>query len=211
MPSVNLSTLRDASTAQADLIAAIGSGSVFGEIGERVAAAVTGSSRITGTGRDLRCSSLPGVLRHPSPIGLSAPGPVRTAYSSAVPGLHDREQRRYAEWRSSSDLLGEVKVRQLDKRYGRDQLLDTRSGGPDRPFFPFVDFYVLMIIDLAVYIAMARVLDLPSMVDYVASDVGRGGSWNYKASIHLGMQEGIDVTAQAGQALRSLRFDWGDY
>ena len=64
---------------------------------------------------------------------------------------------------------------------------------------------MLIIFDLDGDIAMARELSLSEMVDHVASDVGRGGSWNYKAAISLNMTSGVDRTAVARQALRGQR------
>lgn len=200
-------TLFDIASGQASLIAQLGEGSVFGAVAERVAAHVTRSVRITGTGRDLRCPAdvLPDRTSYD---GLSAPGPVRVPYAKAAGAWDLRTQRRYEKWLAEPDLLGEVKVRMQDKRWAQDtQLLDTRGGGPATPFFPFVDFYVVMMLDLAGDITMARYLTLPEMIDYVASDIGRGGAWNYKVSIGMSAMEGIgtDLTESARAALRTLR------
>lgn len=200
--SPQFSSLYDVAHTHAELISAVGGGSIFGEVGERVAAAITGTSRVTGTGRDLSGAQV-GFERPADPIGLLAPGPDRTPYASYVADLPVRDQNRYQAWRNNPERLGEVKVRQLDRRWdAHNQLMDTRGAGPSASFFPFVDFYVLIIIDLGGDIVMARELSLAEMVDYVASDVGRGGTWNYKAAIHLDMTSGIDHTTAAKQVLR---------
>ena len=122
-----------------------------------------------------------------------------------VASRHDRDQRRYLEWLSEPAQIGEVKARQVDRQYNPlDQLVDTRGGGPGTPFFPLVDFYVLMMFDLDGDILMARRLQLEEVVDYVASDVGRGGTWNYKVSISAAMTAGTDLTAAARSAIREL-------
>ena len=198
----DLSTLLDVARTHAALIRTIGGGNIFGEIGERVAAAITGTSRVSGTGRDLSGAQA-GFVRPPNPHGLLAPGPVPTPYAQYVETIGPRDQRRFEQWRSSPERIGEVKVRQLSPRWSaHGQLADTRGGGPGTSFFPFVDFYVLMLIDLDGDIAMARELSLEEMVDYVRSDVGRGGAWNYKAAIHLDMTHGIDLTEEARAVLR---------
>ena len=198
-----IDTLFDVTRAQAELHDALGAGNVFGDVGERVAAAITSTGRVTGTGRDLAGARMD-FERPPNPVGLAAPGPVRTPYVQHVASLPARDQRRFQAWRDSPERLGEVKVRQLDRRFEPDtQLIDTRGGGPNTAFFPFVDFYVLIIFDLNGDVAMARELSLSEMVDHVAADVGRGGSWNYKAAIGLGMTSGIDRTADARKALRN--------
>lgn len=197
-------TLLDITKMQASINASLNAGNAFGEVGERVAANITGSVRISGTGRDLRRASAPGQAPRATPEGLLAGG-VRGPHSTYVPSLHERDQRRYAAWLASSDLIGEVKARQLDRRYPTGtQLLDTRGGGPTAPFFPLVDFYVVVIFDLDGDIAMARHLTLAEMVDYVASNVGRGGGWNYKVAIGLWMTAGTDLTMQAQTGLRTL-------
>lgn len=99
-----------------------------------------------------------------------------------------------------------MKARQVDRRWDPlEQLVDTRGGGPGTPFFPLVDFYVLIMFDLDGDILLARRLQLEEMVDYVASDVGRGGSWNYKVAISAAMTEGTDLTAPARAATRHLQ------
>lgn len=127
-------------------------------------------------------------------------------YADVVGSWHARDQRRYREWLSEPTQVGEVKTRQVDRRWHPlEQLVDTRGGGPGTPFFPLVDFYVLIMFDLDGDILMARRLDLQEMVDYVASDVGRGGKWNYKAAISAAMTEGTDLTGPARAAIRHLK------
>jgi hypothetical protein len=58
--------------------------------------------------------------------------------------------------------------------------------------------------DLDGDILMARRLELAEIVDYVASDVGRGGKWNYKVSISSFMTAGTDLTRSARSAIRRL-------
>jgi hypothetical protein len=67
-----------------------------------------------------------------------------------------------------------------------------------------VDFYVLIMFDLDGDVLMARRLELTEMVDYVATDVGRGGRWNYKIAISSYMTAGTDLTAPARSAIRHL-------
>lgn len=99
MDESELPSLLDIACAQAKINAMLGAGNVFGEIAERIAAEITGSVRITGTGRDLKVG-VPGWRRTPKPVGLAAPGPVRTPYADVVGSWPDRDQRRYREWLS---------------------------------------------------------------------------------------------------------------
>lgn len=204
MDRTEFPSLWDVARMQAKINATLKAGNTFGEIAERVAAEITGSIRVRGTGRDLK-AAVPGWRRTAEPVGLAAPGPVRTRYADVVGSWHDRDQRRYLEWLSEPAQIGEVKARQVDRQYNPlDQLVDTRGGGPGTPFFPLVDFYVLMMFDLDGDILMARRLQLEEVVDYVASDVGRGGTWNYKVSISAAMTAGTDLTAAARSAIREL-------
>lgn len=192
--------LCDIAQRQADINRLLGAGSTFGEIGERVAAEITAAERFRGTGRDLRVpNGLTGARQVAT--GLEAPGPRLVPYTKIVPTLPKRDQDRYNSWQASADLLGEVKARQiLDGHI----LVDTRKAGPADSFFPFVDFYVVILFDEKGRIVMARRLALDEMIDYVASDVGRGGAWNYKVSLSLTMSHGVDLTAAAQLALRTL-------
>jgi hypothetical protein len=61
------------------------------------------------------------------------------------------------------------------------------------------------ITDLDGDILMARKLELEQMVDYVASDVVRGGAWNYKIAISAAMTAGADLTEPARLAIRRLQ------
>jgi hypothetical protein len=195
--------LLDVARAQAEINARLKAGNTFGEIGERIAAEITRSVRAPGPGRDLRADA-PGWRRPADPVGLAAPGPVRTRYAAAAAAWHGRILQRYQRWLSDPARIGEVKARQVDRSYEPlEQLVDVRGrAGPDTPFFPFVDFYVLILFDLDGDILMARQLLLDEMVDYVASDVGRGGAWNYKISIGAWMTAGADLAARA--AIRFL-------
>lgn len=127
-------------------------------------------------------------------------------YQDAAATWNDRVRGRYERWLADPARIGEVKARQVDRRYPPlDQLVDTRgSGRPDTPFFPFVDFYVLILFGLDGDVLMTRMLLLDEMVDYVASDVNRGGAWNYKVSISAYMTAGTDLTAAAQKAIRLL-------
>jgi len=126
-------------------------------------------------------------------------------YADASAAWNDRILRRYQRWLTDPGRIGEVKARQVDRRFAPlEQLVDTPRGGPDTQFFPFVDFYVLILFGLDGDILMTRLLLLDEMVDYVASDVGRGGAWNYKVSISAFMTAGTDLTAAARDAIRLL-------
>lgn len=198
-------TLADVARRHAELIALLGAGSVFGEIGERVAASVTGSVRISGTGND---------LRRPAPQGWIRPAPVAVIGDSngakVVPTetvLRDsRTRARYQRWVATDEFqLGEVKTRQLDRCYmDAVQLVDTRGGGATTAFCPLVDFYVFVIFDPSGTLRKCLEVPLPVLADYVASNVGRGGSWNYKVAIGLWTDVGIDRTDDAISALRTL-------
>lgn len=204
MDGPEFSSLLDIARAQAKINARLEAGSTFGEIGERIAAEITGSVRIKGTGRDLK-AAVPGWRRAAEPVGLAAPGPVRTRYADVMGSWPARDQRRYREWLSEPAQIGEVKARHVDRRYNAlEQLVDTRGGGPSTPFFPLVDFYVLIMFDLDGDILMARRLQLEEIVDYVASDVGRGGAWNYKVAISAAMTAGTNLTVPARSAIREL-------
>jgi len=205
MAEPEFASLLDIAQAQAKINATLKAGSPFGEIAERISAEITGSVRVTGTGRDLK-AAVPGWTRPADPVGLAAPGPVRRRYADVVGTWPDRDQRRYRDWLSEPAQVGEVKSRQVDRRWPPlEQLVDTRGGGPGTPFFPLVDFYVLILFGLDGDILMARRLRLDEMVDYVASDVGRGGAWNYKVAISAVMTDGIDLTERAQSAIRHLR------
>ena len=205
MDASGCTSLLDIAQAQAKINTKLRAGNTFGEIGERISAEITGSVRVRGTGRDLK-AAIPGWTRRSEPVGLAAPGPVRTPYADVVDAWPERDKRRYREWLSEPAQVGEVKARQVDRRWPPlEQLVDTRGGGPGTPFFPLVDFYVLIMFDLDGDILMARKLQLEEMVDYVASDVGRGGAWNYKIAISAAMTEGTDLTAPARAAIRSLQ------
>ena len=203
MSGSGFGSLLDVARAQAQINAALGAGNTFSEIGEAVAAAVTGSVRVSGTGRDLKLPA-PSWRRPPNPVGLKAPGPVRTPYSQVAPGWPARDQARYQWWLSDPDQIGEVRARQVSPQWAADQLAPTRGGGPGTPFFPLVDFVVVVLFDLDGDILMARHLDLVEMVDHVATDVAATGSWNYKVSISTTMTVGTDLTAAAQTALREL-------
>jgi hypothetical protein len=204
MDQPEFASLLDIAQAQAEINARLKAGNAFGEIAERVSAEITGSVRIRGTGRDLK-AAVPGWTRPADPIGLAAPGPVRTPYAAVVGGWHPRDQRRYRDWLSEPTQIGEVKSRQVDRNLPPlDQFVDTRGGGPHTPFFPLVDFYLVIMFDLDGDILMARRLELAEIVDYVASDVGRGGKWNYKVSISSFMTAGTDLTRSARSAIRRL-------
>ncbi|MDN5804391.1 MAG: hypothetical protein L0H26_07385 [Microlunatus sp.] len=201
---LSFQSLRDITRTQAAIHAALGAGSVLGDVAERVAASITGSTRISGTGRDLRAPAPPGWVR-PDPVGLAAPGPVLTRYDDAATEWKLLDQGRYYAWRSGSMLLGEVKARQLDRHGDLDtQMVDTRGGGPATAFFPFVDFYVFVLFDLDGDVVMARRLDLEQTVELARRDVGRGGCWNYKVAIGTWLDLGTDLTVAARVALRNL-------
>lgn len=196
---------------QAEIHALLGSGSVLGEIGERVAAEVCGGSRITGTGNDLMRIAPPEWNR-PAPIGIAAdtgrPEVRPTKEILEEKGLV-RALTRYERWtgdRGQSRVqLGEVKCRQLDRRFGDyNQLLDTRGGGPKTDFVPLVDFYVFIIFGKSGELLKCVEVPLEELIEYVKSDVGRGGAWNYKLAISLGMDLGIDNTDAAIDAMNRL-------
>lgn len=198
-------SLLEVARAQAEINARLRAGNAFGEIGEWVAAEITGTVRFRGAGHDLMKASAPGWSRPAAPAGLDAPGPVRMPYLIAAKAWRPRIFARYQAWLAQPGQLGEVKARQVDRRLDPvDQLVDTRRAGPDTPFFPFVDFYVLILFGLDGDILMARHLLLDEMVRYVATDVGRGGTWNYKIAIGAGMTAGADLTGAARAALRYL-------
>lgn len=200
-----LNNLADVARTQAKLNAALGAGSVLGEIGERVAARVTGSQRISGTGND---------LMRPAPAGWQRPAvqgivgtPSGATRVAAEDMIDERARARYAKWVGRGDRqLGEVKARQLDRRYcPESQLLDTRGGGASSQFCPFVDFYVFVVFALDGSIAKCLEVPRSDLLEYVASDVGRGGKWNYKISIGLWTDIGVDCTAAAQEAMRELK------
>ena len=196
-------SLRDITQAQAEIHGLLQAGSTFGEIGERVAAKITGSIRVTGKERDLLCPAEGGWVRPADPTGLAAPGPQRMPYATAMRSWALRDQKRYRDWRNAPERIGEVKCRQLDRTLDLHQTCDTRGAGPATPLFPLVDFFVFIIFDLDGDIAMARQLELAEVIDYAArSDVR--GAWNYKVAISLDMTEGTDLTVPARAALRTL-------
>lgn len=196
-------SLRDIAQAQAEIHDLLQAGSTFGEIGERVAAKISRSVRTSGKERDLLCPVEDGWVRPANPMGLAAPGPVRRRYDEAMQDWPLREQQRYRAWRNAPSKVGEVKVRQLDRGAGRNQVLDTRGAGPATPLFPLIDFYVVIIFDLDGDIAMARRLELSEIIDHAARADIRPG-WNYKLAVSCDMTAGTDLTSAARAALRSL-------
>ncbi|MBP1137858.1 hypothetical protein JOE31_004090 [Arthrobacter sp. PvP023] len=206
------SCLAEIVKAQAHINELIGAGNTFGEIGERVAAKVSGSTRITGTGNDLVRQAEPGWVR-PTPLGIAAEtiGP-RTAPTKEIlearaltNPLKRSSLKRYDSWVLGQHQLGEVKTRQMDRRFSDSQLLDTRNGGPRTDFTPLVDFYIFNIFDTTGDLRKCIEVPLGELVDYVKSDVGRGGAWNYKVCIGLWMEIGIDKTQEALEVLHSLK------
>lgn len=202
--NTELNTLADVVRTQASLNAALGAGTVFGEVGERVAARVTGSQRISGTGNDLMRPA-PSGWKRPAVEGLVG-GPGGVTRRGALDVIDERAHARYDKWVARGELqLGEVKTRQLDRRYDPEtQLLDTRSEGPTSTFCPFVDFYVFVVFGLDGLIKKCFEVSRTDLLDYVASDVGRGGRWNYKISIGLWTNVGLDHTRAAQGALCDL-------
>src|SRR5258708_31627491 len=100
--------LLDLARAQADINARLKAGNTFGEIGERIAAEITGAARAPGPGRDLR-ADVPGWSRPADPVGLAVPGPVRRRYADAAAGWDSRRLRRYQRWLGDPARIGEVK------------------------------------------------------------------------------------------------------
>src|SRR5690625_2617521 len=199
--TTEFNTLADVVRTQASLNAALGAGSVFGEVGERVAARVTGSQRISGTGNDL-VRPAPDGWRRPEVEGLVG-GPSGVTRLGALDVIDERARTRYEKWVARNELQrGEVKTRQLDRRYNPDtQLLDTRSGGATSTFCTFVDFYVFVVFGLDGLIEKCFEISRTDLLEFVASDVGRGGSWNYKISIGLWTDIGVDHTRAAQEAM----------
>ena len=204
-------TLANIAKRQAEINKLIGAGNTFGEIGERVAAKVSGSTRISGTGNDLYRPA-PAGWERPLPVGIAAGAtgfrvaPTKEILeASADPKAAARALKRYESWVSSPYQRGEVKTRQLDRRFSDTQLMDTRgSAGPLSSFTPLVDFYVFNIFDTSGDLRMCIEAPLAEVVEFVMSDVGRGGAWNYKVSIGLWMELGVDKTDEALDTLRSL-------
>lgn len=203
-------TLADIAKRQADINRLIGAGNTFGEIGERVAAKVSGSTRISGTGNDLYRPA-PAEWERPIPMGIAADATgFRVAPTKEILEASDAPRtalalRRYEAWAFGPNQRGEVKTRQLDRRFSDTQLMDTRgSAGPLSSFTPLVDFYVFNIFDTSGDLRMCIEAPLAEVVEFVMSDVGRGGAWNYKVSIGLWMEIGVDKTDEALDTLRSL-------
>ena len=204
MSGTEFGSLLPVAQAQARINAELGGGSTFGEIGEAVAAAVTGSVRITGTGRDLK-SPVTGWRRPADPVGLDAPGAVRTPYLKMVGQWPARDRNRYESWLADPDPIGEVKSRQVSRQWPADDSSRTPAAAAPAHPFPLFDFYVVILFDLDGDIFMARRLELQEMVDFVASDVGVGGSWNYKVAISTGIGAGTDLTGPRGRPCATWR------
>lgn len=201
------STLAEIAKSQADINRRLGAGNTFGEIGERVAAKVTEATRITGTGNDLLRLAPAGWVR-PTPLGIAAEaGGPRIAPTKEILEASNLPSslKRYDAWVLGQHQLGEVKTRQMDRRFTDSQLLDTRGGGPRTDFVPLVDFYVFVLFDIAGELRKCIEVPLGELVEYVKSDVGRGGAWNYKVSIGLWMEIGIDKTDEALEVLHSQK------
>lgn len=205
-PDRDAHTLLDITVGQARINRNLGAGAVFGDVGERIAAHLTGSHRVSGKGRDLARRSERDWVRE-EPHGLAAPGPQLVPHRAVLDTWSTTDQARFHAWRDRSAVqLGEVKTRQA--RYPLDGTaqypLDTRSGGPATPFFPLVDFYVFVLFNPDGAILMCRKLTLAEVVEHAATRNQRGGSWNYKIAIHTGMTLGEDITDAANSALETL-------
>jgi hypothetical protein len=205
MATFPLRTLLDVTKAQAQIAQALNAGSVIGEVGERIAAHVTGSKRVNGKGRDLARLAPPGWVR-PQPFGLAARGSDRLRHNDAASTWAPADRQRLLEWQANSSLqLGEVKARRAAQDLDGTERwpLDTRRGGNDSVFFPCVDFYVFLLFDAAGDVLMCRELTLAEVVEFAETPGRRGGSWNHRIAIHTAMVLGKDRTdaARAAAAL----------
>jgi len=179
-------SLLDVTREQARITQLVGTGLVLSEIGERVAAKVTGSIRVSGAGRDLLASPPQGWTRPANPYGIE-----------------NGNRRRVAP-----EMVGEVKVRQLAPALGREQMIDLRGAGPASPLYPLADFWFVIIFDTDGDIALARQLTLHEVLSYALRS-GVAGGWNYKVAVSLDLAAGADLTQQARLALRQLAPDVG--
>lgn len=112
---------------EAELHTLLGAGGVFGDIGERLAAVATDSSRISGTGNDLRRSA-PDGWRRPLPMGVHEDS-TGAQVAQIKPMLGFSGLERYERWLSDSDQHGEVKTRQLDSRWATTNCLILAAAG----------------------------------------------------------------------------------
>lgn len=175
-------------------------GNIYGEIGERVAAKITGMTRTNTKGHDgLIIADRQEIKARPNLVGVEAG--ARNTYEKLYSLASAREAADYRKWLADGNARVQVKTRRLDPRY---HLLDTRSGRPTDTYAPLVDLWIVILFAQDGDLVECRQATAQEWLDFVASNVGRGGAWNYKAAISHGEAIGTDRTAEARAAILSL-------